>query len=32
MGYVEVGRVPKYAVNPAGQVRPQTFFYKDLAL
>ena len=32
MGYVEVGRIPKYSLNPAGQLRPQTFFYKDLSL
>ncbi|KAH8911490.1 acetyltransferase [Coniochaeta sp. PMI_546] len=30
LGYVEVGKIPKYSLNPAGQVRPQTFFYKDL--
>jgi hypothetical protein len=30
MGYLEVGKIPKYSLSPAGQLRPQTFFYKDL--
>ncbi|KAB5545948.1 acetyltransferase [Coniochaeta sp. 2T2.1] len=31
MGYIEVGKIPKYALSPATrQMRPQTFFYKDL--
>lgn len=31
LGYVEVGRIPKYSLSPSGQLRPQTFFYKELA-
>jgi hypothetical protein len=32
MGYVEVGKIPKYSLSPAGNLRPQTFFYKDLTI
>jgi ribosomal protein S18 acetylase RimI-like enzyme len=31
MGYLEIGRVPNYAINPIGHLRSQTFFYKSLA-
>lgn len=31
LGYVEVGRIPRYARSPTGAFVDQTFFYKDLA-
>lgn len=29
-GFTEVGRIPNYGRSPSGQVKDQTFFYKDL--
>lgn len=28
--YQEVGKVPKYAINPAGETKDIVFLYKDL--
>lgn len=30
LGYVEVGKVPKYGINPEGDMKGGTFFYKQL--
>ncbi|KAH7328164.1 acyl-CoA N-acyltransferase [Stachybotrys elegans] len=30
LGYTEVGRIPRYAMSPAGDLRDATFFFKDL--
>lgn len=32
MGYLEVGKIPRYSLSPSGQVRSQTFFCKDITL
>ncbi|KAF7558734.1 hypothetical protein G7046_g5429 [Stylonectria norvegica] len=29
-GYVELGKIPKYGLSPAGEMRDGTFFYKQL--
>jgi hypothetical protein len=31
MGYLEIGKVPNYAINPVGHLRNQAFFFKSLA-
>lgn len=31
LGYVEIGRVPNYALNSIGQLKSQTFFFKSLS-
>lgn len=30
LGWVEVGRIPKYGVSPDGELKDETFFYKQL--
>ncbi|OSC75446.1 GNAT family N-acetyltransferase, partial [Streptomyces sp. BF-3] len=30
-GWKEVGSVPGYAADPAGSLKPTTFYYKELA-
>ena len=30
LGYTPIGRVPRYGVSPAGELRDGTFFYKHL--
>lgn len=32
VGFVEVGKIPRFAHSPAGGLRDETFFYKDLSL
>jgi hypothetical protein len=29
-GWIEVGKIPKYEVNPDGELKDETFFYKQL--
>ncbi|PKS09113.1 hypothetical protein jhhlp_003727 [Lomentospora prolificans] len=31
LGYVEVGRIPNYAISPGGGLKSETFFYKQLS-
>jgi hypothetical protein len=30
LGWVEVGKIPKYGVSPDGELKDETFFYKQL--
>jgi hypothetical protein len=30
MDYSEVGTIPHYGQNPAGEIKGRTFFYKEL--
>jgi len=29
-GYVEVGKIPNYSISPDGELKNETFFYKQL--
>ena len=31
LGFVEVGKIPGFSKSPAGGLRSETFFYKQLA-
>lgn len=31
LGFVEVGKIPNFANSPAGGLRDETFFYKQLS-
>lgn len=30
LGYVEMGKIPKYGMSPTGELKDGTFFYKQL--
>lgn len=30
LGYVEIGKIPDFAISPGGGLRAETFFYKQL--
>lgn len=30
LGYVEVGKIPEFAISPGGGLKSETFFYKQL--
>ncbi|KAL6860143.1 hypothetical protein ACO1O0_004169 [Amphichorda felina] len=30
LGYAELGRIPRYGLSPAGELKDETFFYKQL--
>lgn len=32
LGFVEVGKIPGFSTSPAGGLRDETFFYKQLSL
>ena len=31
-GYTELGKVPRFSLNPTGELKDATFFYNDLGL
>jgi ribosomal protein S18 acetylase RimI-like enzyme len=31
LGYIEIGQIPNYSKSPAGDLRDEVFFYKNIA-
>ncbi|KAI8629506.1 acyl-CoA N-acyltransferase [Xylariaceae sp. FL1651] len=31
LGYIEIGRIPKYCISPSGDMKDELFFYKQLS-